>query len=549
MDESSSNSDTSASSNSDQRLPDNPAGQNQDASVQKTCVIGSEEAQLALQRIRHQRRAAAHPDKDEAKKAKAILTKLGSLLHLQSSSSSSAVSMAETKVISNSPPSEEGTVSTIASSSSTIELTPFDEREDCFLITAIDFVEPFQDILQDMMVMERQVDTTTSVKDASTSVKKPKKSKKKLPNFSFHEESISSMTARSGSQNTKKGHSFHRNMPILYKSNKKTVKCDERSLISQRGVENVPLLYPQGSIQHALTCIQKFLCCEGVTDSRRYAATPIQRVSTNSNTIAESVEAGDYMRSHMDSMELSVYFDESTLDLCSKNSLNHILTHSPQTRFEDDDMMDGSVPSRPGLKVGNFVDEDMASFKSSAAKIKKDSALCSTSVSNKEKAAATSIQSRIRGMLVRQSATRDYLLSFQPTEIIETKDLVVAFGTIKQGNYISGSSGHHVDTIETVLLLDDMFYPKQHSSDDDSSCPEIRLDDYYRQDSFSTLTPYHSSVYTEESDLDFQLKMLEEELDDLNTEFEEITAASSGHGESKLDDFLSKEGAVEEISI
>jgi hypothetical protein len=246
-----------------------------------------------------------------------------------------------------------------------------------------------------------------------------------------------------------------------------------------------------------------------------------------------------------------------------------MMAEQAKTRFIDEDMVDDVKSQLPPGET-RFVEEDMAS---AAREEEEEGSLPSSSIPSvdvvvvQRQHAATTIQACARDMLARtrgQSVAQQggpcmdankvsaAAMSFVPAEIIETKGLAVCYGGTKDG----GDGRNHADTIEIVLLLDEISYTKvvvvdHHERDPTSTannkdkCPEIHID--YRQDSFSTITPPHS-VCTQESDLDFQLKMLEDELDVFQGQYEKIID-SSLHVGSKLNGLVPPEQDDRTMSI
>jgi hypothetical protein len=528
-------------------------------SIQKPYVMSVKDAQQAFQRIRQQRKASESA-KDETKAPNKVFLKLGSLLHRPGNTSKAPVledilpdkeDMGE----SHDPSVTEHTASTV---SSNLELSPYDEEEGCFLMTADDCVQlaaPFHDILEDILHSERLM--------GANGTNSGKKNKSTM--------NMNNETNSVGSGKT----NFHRKMPNLYTSSSNNKNKDEEtSPCSQSSIDSVPES-KEGKLKKALTSFKNFLCCEGAAGSHGFAATPIDRTPTTCNTITESIEndAECYPENYLGSMESMATYcpDESTISLCAKTlSLSEVII-APQTKthFIDDDMVDDVKSQLPPGET-RFVEEDMASFHSvtAATKEEQEGSLPSSSIPSGDvvveqlQHAATTIQTCARDMLAR---TRDQsvaqqggpcmdanqiaaaAMSFVPAEIIQTEDLAVAYGRTKDG----GDGFNHADAIEIVLLLDEISYTKavgvDHNERDPTTttnnranCPEINIDN--RQDSFSsfsTITSSHS-VCSQESDLDFQLRMLEDELDGLQSQYKEIIDYSLEVG-SKLNDLESAE--------
>jgi hypothetical protein len=498
-------------------------------SMQKPCVISSEDAQLVLQRMRQQRKASDSA-KEEPKASTKVLLKLGSLLHLPANTSKVPVpddTLLGKEDMADSHDSSE-TEDTASTVSSNLGLSPYDEEKDCFLMTADDFVQlaaPFHDILEDMLQTERLMGANG------------RKNKKKK-----------NLVGRGEKK-------FHRKMPTIYTSSKKKIKNknEERSPSSQSSIDTVPRS-KESNLKKALASFKSLFCFEGEAGSHGFAATPIERTPTTCNTITtESIENVDecYTRSYLDSMESMATYcpDESTLSLCTKSlSLSGVVMDPPaKTLFIDEDMVD-DVKSQLPPGQNRFVEVDMAPFLSvtaaaAAAAAKEEGSLRSSS----------SIPSvDVEVPCVDANKVSSAAICFVPAEIIQTDGLVVAYGGTQDG----GDGNNHADTIEIVLLLDEISYTKvvvvdDHERDPTSTannkdnCPEIHIG--YRQDSFSTITSAHS-VCSQESNLDFQLKMLEDELDVFQGQYEEIIDSSLQVG-SKLNDLVRPEQKDGTMSI
>eukprot|EP00980_Cylindrotheca_fusiformis_P021071 scaffold8070_cov117-Cylindrotheca_fusiformis.AAC.19 len=251
----------------------------------------------------------------------------------------------------------------------------------------------------------------------------------------------------------------HRKMPVLHKQMKK----ESASRIQQ------------AKTLSAFAAVQEGICCKGaaatlISLQDRFAATPFIRISTGANTILENEDSVPNLD-----------------DMCPIYKMNLLAQYSPtKPRFVGTDMTeDSQEQQQPSQDRTKFVDDGMASSGTNAL-------------------AAKSSPSCKPVEQVGQKAEADFILA----EIIESEEFVVVHG---QAN-LAGE-------VEAVLLLDDV----QEDASQGATLTEIQL--VRESCSLSTITHQRSSysVSSEESDLEIQMQLLENEFDDMQKELDNIS--------------------------